>query len=70
MNKLEGFYELRRSNLPTVPWLEYSANVALDDSVLWTVRSSVSAGNDLNLPRKIGVTQKKLIDLHNHYWKY
>lgn len=55
MNKLEGFLALRKSGLPSVPWQEYNKDTVLDDNVLWTIRSAVSQGNDLNLPRKIGV---------------
>ena len=55
MNKLEGFYELNRVGIPSVPWKEYDATVSLDDSMLWTIRSAVLAGQDLNLPRKVGV---------------
>ena len=28
----------------------------MDDTILWTIRSAVVRGDDLNLPRKIGVT--------------
>jgi len=56
MNKLEGFYELKKSNLPTVPWQKYDKDTVLDNNILWTIRSAVAKGNDLNLPRKIGVS--------------
>lgn len=56
MNKLEGFYALNESNLPTVPWEKYTSETVLDDSILWTVRSAVMKGDDLNLPRLVGVT--------------
>lgn len=55
MNKLEGFLALRKSGLPSVPWQEYKQDTVLDRNILWTVRSAVSQGDDLNLPRKIGV---------------
>lgn len=56
MNKLEGFYELRRSKLPATPWFRYGSDTQLDENILWTIRSAVAHGDDLNLPRKIGVT--------------
>jgi len=56
MNKLEGFYELSRMGIPSVPWKKYDNAVLLDDNMLWTIRSAVMSGHDLNLPRKVGVT--------------
>ena len=56
MNKLEGFYALNDLRLPTVPWKQYKKETVLDDTILWTIRSAVVRGDDLNLPRKIGVT--------------
>ncbi|WP_305141030.1 hypothetical protein [Acutalibacter muris] len=56
MNKLMGFFELNDLDLPTIPWKEYTGSEFLDKSILWTVRSAVYKGNDLNLPRKIGVS--------------
>lgn len=55
MNKLLGFYELKDSVLPTIPWKEFDKNVKLDSNVLWTVRTAVYRGKDLNLPRAVGV---------------
>ena len=55
MNKLEGFFELQKSGLPSVPWKQYNADTALDEKILWTVRTAVLIGDDLNLPRKVGV---------------
>ena len=55
MNKLLGFYELKEMNLPSIPWEEYTGYEHMDDSLLWTVRSAVYIGNDLNLPRVVGV---------------
>lgn len=55
MNKLLGFYELKDSVLPTIPWKEFNKDVKLDSNVLWTVRSAVYRGEDLNLPRAVGV---------------
>lgn len=56
MNKLQGFYALEKSNLPSVPWRKYYDSVKFDKNILWTVRSAIKQGNDLNLPRKVGVT--------------
>lgn len=50
-----GFYELQQLNLPSVPWQEYNLNKKLDDGLLWTVRSAVWQGDDLSLPRLVGV---------------
>ncbi len=55
MNKLQGFYALEKSNLPSVPWRRYDPSVQLNPEILWTIRCAVMAGDDLNLPRRIGV---------------
>lgn len=49
-----GFYELQSLNIPTVPWKEYKHGTKLDDTLLWTIRTAVLKGNDLNLPRLVG----------------
>ena len=54
MNKLMGFFELKDMDLPSIPWKEYNTTVKLDPSVLWTIRSAVYQGDDLNLPRLVG----------------
>jgi hypothetical protein len=54
-----GFYELKDINIPTVPWERYSSDVALDKSMLWTIRVAVKNGDDLNLPRAVGVTAEE-----------
>lgn len=59
MNKLLGFYELKQSGLPTVKWEEFDSSIVLDDSRLWTIRSAVYQGDDLNLPRKVGVSAQE-----------
>lgn len=56
MNKLMGFYELQAANLPAIPWREYTGENKLSKEILWTVRTAVFSGNDLNLPRLVGVT--------------
>jgi hypothetical protein len=59
MNKLWGFFELKRSGLPSVKWELFTPGMKLDDNLLWTVRTAIEHGNDLNLPRKVGVTAKE-----------
>lgn len=56
MNKLMGFYELKDSGLPTIPWQIYTGKEDLDSNLLWTIRTAVFKGEDLSLPRAIGVT--------------
>lgn len=55
MNKLFGFLELKESMLPTIPWKEYKEDSIFDENRLWTVRTAVHRGDDLNLPRAVGV---------------
>lgn len=55
MNKLMGFYELKDMNIPSVPWKTYTKSTTLNPDILWSVRTAVFRGDDLNLPRKIGV---------------
>lgn len=55
INKLLGFYELKDSSLPTIPWKEYNEKTEFDPHILWTVRTAVHSGSDLNLPRSVGV---------------
>lgn len=54
MNKLLGFYELKNSSLPTIPWREFQEDVELDKDILWTIRTAVTSGSDINLPRAVG----------------
>jgi hypothetical protein len=62
MNKLEGFLALRESGLPSVPWKEYTKETILDNNILWTVRSAVAVGEDLNLPRIVGANAAEAKD--------
>jgi len=55
VNKYMGFYELKALNIPSVPWELFTNDTVLDEGVLWTVRVATAAGNDLNLPRAVGV---------------
>ena len=54
MNKLMGFLELREMSLPVIHWKQYTGIEQLDDQYLWTIRSAVYRGDDLNLPRSVG----------------
>jgi len=54
MNKLMGFYELKNMCLPSIPWEEYSGKEELSTDFLWTIRSAIFQGDDLNLPRLVG----------------
>lgn len=49
-----GFLELKEMSLPSVPWRKYTGCEELDENQLWTIRSAVYRGNDLNLPRLVG----------------
>lgn len=65
MNKLMGFYELKDMNLPVVPWKEYTGREILDPNILWTIRSAVFRGNDLNLPRLVGIKAGEATEFAN-----
>lgn len=60
-----GFYELKDINIPTVPWEIYTRDVILDNGMLWTIRVAVKSGDDLNLPRAVGVTAKEAAEKGN-----
>lgn len=59
INKMLGFYELPRMGIPSIPWKKFNTDMELDETLLWTVRTAVLKGNDLNLPRKVGVSAKE-----------
>lgn len=59
MNKLMGFFELREMNLPSVPWERYTGVEKFSTQYLWTIRSAVYRGDDLNLPRLVGKTAEE-----------
>ncbi len=56
MNKLEGFYQLQSLGIPAVSWRQFTGDKHLDPSLLWTIRVAVEHGDDMNLPRAVGVT--------------
>lgn len=65
MNKLMGFFELQSMNLPSIPWKEYTGQEKLEEDILWTIRSAVFKGDDLNLPRLVGANSKEAKDFAN-----
>ncbi|MDI9500426.1 MAG: hypothetical protein QM236_06345 [Bacillota bacterium] len=61
MNKYMGFYELNALSIPSVPWKIFTSDTVLDDKLLWTVRVATAAGDDLNLPRAVGVDSEEAL---------
>ncbi len=64
-----GFYELRDLAIPTIPWKEYKPGIELPNNYLWTIRSAVVRGNDLNLPRLIGKPANEAIAFADNLYK-
>jgi hypothetical protein len=66
-----GFFELKESGLPAVPWKQYDEKTKLDDKYLWTVRMAVYEGSDFSLPRVVGKRAEEAMkaanDLYNRY---
>lgn len=54
MNKLEGLYELQKLNIPSVNWKVFTDSTKLDEQHLWTIRTAVYEGKDLDLPKLFG----------------
>mgnify|MGYP007086222378 CR=1 FL=1 len=54
-----GFLELKEMRLPSVPWKQYTGEEEFEDKYLWTVRSAVYRGDDLNLPDLLGNVPKR-----------
>ncbi len=69
MNKLMGFFELQSMDLPSIPWQEYTGKEILQEDILWTIRSAVFSGDDLNLPRLVGATSKAAKDFADQLLK-
>lgn len=65
MNKLMGFLELRDMKLPSIPWKQYTGGEKLSNDFLWTIRSAVYRGDDLNLPRSVGKNAKESQEFAN-----
>ncbi|MEG6616637.1 hypothetical protein V6C27_09450 [Peptococcaceae bacterium 1198_IL3148] len=55
MNKLQGFYELKWIGIPAITWKIFTEDTIFDENLLWTIRVAVRFGEDINLPRAIGV---------------
>lgn len=68
MNKMMGFYELKESDLPSVRWRVFEKNTTLDNKNLWTIRTALERGMDINLPRLVGekaeVAEKFALELY------
>ncbi|WP_096230360.1 hypothetical protein [Thermoanaerobacterium sp. RBIITD] len=66
-----GFLELNKLGIPTVPLKEFHPDVNLTYDVLWTIRVAVYEGDDLNLPRAVGVNAREALkkgrELYNTY---
>ena len=60
MNKLLGLFDLKDSGLPTIPWKEYEERSVLDENILWSVRTAVHRGNDLNLQKILKINIEKM----------
>lgn len=60
-----GFFELQNMDLPSIPWREYTGREKLQEDILWTIRSAVFKGDDLNLPRLVGANSKEAKDFAN-----
>lgn len=56
INKLMGFFELKELGIPTIPFKEFDLKTDLSPDFLWTIRVAIYKGDDLNLPRAVGVT--------------
>ncbi|TCW33240.1 hypothetical protein EDC21_12323 [Thermohydrogenium kirishiense] len=69
MNKLMGFLELNRLGIPTVPLKEFHPDVNLTYDVLWTIRVAVYEGDDLNLPRAVGVNAREALKKGRELYK-
>lgn len=69
MNKLMGLYELRDLEIPAIQWKEYKPGIELSDKYLWTIRSAINHGNDLNLPRFVGKPANEAIVFADNLYK-
>lgn len=66
-----GFFELKASSLPSVPWQEYMGTEVLSDDKLWTIRTAVYEGKDIGLPRYVGISgSEATIKIKELYKKY
>lgn len=63
-----GFFELRDSGLPAVPWKQYDEKSKMDETFLWTVRVSVYEGSDFSLPRVVGKKADEALKAANDFY--
>lgn len=59
INKLRGLYLLRQWGLPAIKWEIFTRDTTLPANCLWTVRTALYSGQDVNLPRAVGVEAKE-----------
>lgn len=60
-----GFLELKSRNLPAIEWKEFTRDTILSKDKLWTVRSAIYQGMDLNLPRLVGAKGEEATSFAN-----
>lgn len=60
-----GMFELQELNIPSIEWKEFKRSTILDQDKLWTIRTTVLKGDDLNLPRLIGGTAEEVQNFGN-----
>lgn len=65
MNKLMGMFELQELNIPSIKWKELKENTVMDQDKLWTIRTTILKGDDLNLPRLVGGTAEEAREFGN-----
>lgn len=61
-----GFLELKSTKLPSIDWKEFTKEIALSKDKLWTVRSAIYQGSDLNLPRLVGARGDEATSFAHH----
>jgi hypothetical protein len=69
MNKLMGMFELQALGIPSVKWQEFKKDTRLDTDKLWTIRTTVVKGDDLNLPRLVGKKADESVAFGNELLK-
>lgn len=65
MNKLMGMFELQELDITSIKWKELKENTAMDQDKLWTIRTTILKGDDLNLPRLVGATAEEAREFGN-----
>lgn len=60
-----GMFELQVLGIPAIKWKEFRESTKLDSDKLWTVRTTVIKGEDLNLPRLVGKEAEEAIAFGN-----